>query len=200
MSSLITKYLDILNSLSIDAMIGIIYNCFSDFSFKFNCVTLEQLDDWIENYPGQKIKDTWIKQRTMKHPHMIFFFMMMDIRDNTLRDRCYKRNISNSLQRPNIRYDIVKSIRQDMAELSILEGITFLGELIGAWMLTCPRRSIRRYANRTRNWEPQFVWRQEIYPDTLAKDIPPDELELLFILDYYLLDTFELILHHNTLN
>lgn len=180
MSPLITKYLNILSALSIDSCIGVIYSCFADFSFTFNDVTLKQIDEWIENYQGQKIKDFWILQRKMKHPDMIFLFMMMDIRDNTLRGRSYQRNNTNNNLNPKKQDEIVKSIRQDMAQLSTLEGIAFLGELIGAWMLTYPGSLIRNYADKTKDWQPQLAWLRQIYPDTLGKGIPTNELELLF--------------------
>ena len=61
------------------------------------------------------------------------------------------------------------------------------------------RVAIRNHANKTKNWQPTLAWLREIYPDTLGKDILLNELELLFILDYYLYDTFDLILQHNTI-
>jgi hypothetical protein len=200
MSSLITKYLSILSALSIDTSLGVIYSCFANFSFTLNSITLEQINEWVEIYQSQKIKASWIQQRKMKHPDMIFFFIMMEIRDNTLRARSYQRNIKSNKSNFKNQEQIVKSIGQDIVQLSTFEGIAFLGELIGAWMLTCPESLIRSHANKTKNWQPQPAWLREIYPDTLGNDIPTSDLELLFILDYYLYNTFELILHHNTMN
>ena len=200
MSPIITKYLSILSALSVESSIGVIYNCFADFTFTFTDITLEQIDKLIDNYQGQIIRDAWIRQRKMKYPDMIFFFMMMDIRDKTLRNRGYARNIISNVSNYKGQDEIVRSMRQDMDQLSTLEGIAFLGELIGAWMLNCPESLIRIHANKTKNWQPPLAWLRDIYPDTLGKDIPQNELELLFILDYYLYDTFDLIIQHNTID
>ena len=200
MGSLITKYLSMLDSLNVGASIGIFYSCFADFSFTFNNITLNQIDEWIEHYPSQNIKDAWIRQRTMKHPDMIFLFMMMDIKDKTIRSRNYQRNTTSNNAILKGQDKIVKSIQQDMAQISTLKGIGFLGELIGAWMLTCPESLIRNHADKSKNWQPHPGWLQEVYPDTLGKNVPTSELELLFILDYYFYDVFELILHHNTMD
>jgi hypothetical protein len=93
--------------------------------------------------------------------------------------------------------DIVNVINQDISQLSPFDGVALISELMGAWMLTCPRELIlsgknetKDWKNETMDWKPDQGWIKSVFPDSLAKDVSADELELLYISDYYLYYAF----------
>ena len=202
MKPIVDKYLKIFNSTSINSSLWIIYSCFADLSFTFGKVPLIEIDDWIENSQNQKMKKLWAEQRNLKYPSMIFLFLMMDKKDRTLREQGYARNVIEYKAVKKLDYEeyvkIEEQLKEDVVFLPAFDSVDLLGELLGAWMLTCPEFIIRQNTDRAKNWQPTLPWLKEIYPDSLGKDIPPKELELLYILDYDVYYTFETIMCRNT--
>ena len=82
--------------------------------------------------------------------------------------------------------------------MSIFDGVIFLGNLMGAWMLSCPRIVILSDTNSMQIGQPPEIWLNSIYPNGLWKGESSDELNLLYKLDYRLYYTFEDLESHNS--
>jgi hypothetical protein len=119
---------------------------------------------------------------------------MWHFRNKTLHESLYHRQDSaeKAINRPEHTDvdDIVNVINQGLSQFSPFDGVAFLGELMGAWMLTCPRELILCGKNETKDWRPNQVWIRSVFPDSLAEDVSADELEILYISDYYLYYAF----------
>ena len=202
MKPIANKYLSIFNSVSVDSSLWILYTCFAELTFTFEKIPLVEIDTWIENNKSQHIKNLWVEQRKLKYPSMIFLDLMLDKKDRTLHERMYTRVNCEAEKVKNLSYEerveIVKLLKQDLMHLTTFDCVEFLGEEIGAWMLTCPETIVRQNIDKTKNWRPTLAWLRTTYPESLGNDIPTEELELLFILDYYVYYTFETIMSHNT--
>jgi len=93
---------------------------------------------------------------------------------------------------------ITNKINRYIDELTVFEGVEFLGRLIGVWMLSCPKDKILEISSPP-NRKPDETWLDSIFSITLGNDISNDEIELLYKLDYHIYLTFEDVEAHNTL-
>src|SRR4030095_10906439 len=142
-----------------------------------------------------------VRQREMKYPSFILYFAMWHFRDKILHEKEYSRwstekqkVLSKSFDSTN---EIINKINRDMDASTVFEGIEFLGNLIGAWMLTCPKDKVLEISSPS-NSEPNEIWLKSVFSDTLRSDTSNDELKLLYRLDYYLYLAFEDVEAHNT--
>jgi hypothetical protein len=196
------KHLGILNSIAIETSSLIFVKCVSDFSYSFDKVSREEIEVWIENFEDQTIKDHWARQKEMKYPNFIFLYIMWYFIKQIVQSRAFQRENTEqkTVEKRIFRGEgaTVAGILHDISQLSVFDGVSFLGVLIGAWMLTCPKTIILSSVDKTRDWQPNQEWLSDFFPLTLGKDIPPEEVKLLYILDYILYYSFEHIWAQNT--
>jgi hypothetical protein len=222
MNAKFNDHLKMLNVVGLEDAAGIFGKCFQ--SIHITSPTFNQLDDWVNNVKIPTITNSWVWQKEMKYPGFILYFAMLYYRDEILRQNLHQRqsSVEKAINSPESDYlkNIEILINQDLDQLSPFDGVRFLGELMGAWMLTCPREMILSdkdkiiktkirereilYRNeilkgksekRARELvdydgaldvSPNQVWIRHIYHNTLTIGISNDELELLFVADYYL--------------
>ena len=202
MKNKIAAHIKSLNSVDVGSSLLIFRNCFSFLSYSFTSLTVEQLGNWIKQLEDRSLDGMWARQKEMKHPDFILYFAMWHFRNKTLHEKEYFREVLEKLTVTGINYDrvteITNKINREIDELTAFEGVTFLGCLMGAWMLSCPEELVLNETNSTRNWQPDKSWLKSVFPDTLGKGRASDELELLYRLDYLLYYTFEDLEANNT--
>jgi hypothetical protein len=202
MSVGIEQHLGILNSIDVASSCRIFVKCVSDFSFSFDKVSIQQIEIWVENFEDQTIKDHWVRQKEMKYPSFIFLYVMWHFMKQTVRSRAFQRESieQKTMEKRAFRGDnaAAAGILDDISQTTVLEGVSFLGVLMGAWMLTCPKPMILNSVDQTRDWQPNQEWLEDFFPQTLGKDISPEEVKLIYILDYHLYYSFEHLWAQNT--
>jgi len=202
MKNTISFYIKRLNSVGVHASLLIIRNCFSFLSYSFTKVTIEQLDDWIKKLENPNLDRLWLRQKQMKYPDFILYFAIWHFRDKTLHNKKYSREILKDVKVLGTDYDkvteITNQINREIDELTAFDGVIFLGDLIGAWMLSCPQELILSETTFRENWQPNESWLKSVFPETLGKGESSEELELLYRVDCLLYYTFEDVEAHNT--
>ena len=202
METKLVNHLRSLNSINIESSLLIFRNCFSFLSFSLVNLNVEEIDNWIRHLENQTINSLWIRQKEMKYPSFILYFAIWHFRNKTLQERAFSRDAFERQTANSTKHDslnnITNEINRDLDQLSAFDSVVFLGELIGAWMLTCPKSIILDGVDKTRNWQPNQSWLKFVYPDTLGANVASGELKLLYILDYRLYYTFEDLEAHNT--
>jgi len=194
-------YLEDLNALDVNSTVLIFRNCFSFLSYSFGSMTIGQLDNWIKQLGQTNLESVWMRQKEMEYPSFILYFAMWHFRNKLLHEKEYSRwsaeeqkLLSKSFDSAN---EIIKIINRRIDELSVFEGIEFLGNLIGAWMLTCPKDKIMEISSPP-NSEPGETWIKSVFSGGFKTVTSNDELKLLYILDYYLYLAFEDVESRNT--
>lgn len=193
-------YINRLISVGVNNSLLVFRHCFSFLSYSFAKVTIEQLDNWIRQLENSKIDSLWLQQRKMKRPDFILYFAIWHFRDKTLHDKKYFRDASDILSETNYDKvtDITNQINREFDELTAFEGVAFLGNLIGAWMLSCPKKLILNETTFRENWQLNESWIKSVFPENLGKGEASEELELLYRLDTLLYYTFEDVESRNT--
>lgn len=190
-----------LNSVGIESSLVVFRNCFSFLSYSFTNLTIGQLDNWVMQLGDSNLESMWARQKEMKFPSFILYFGIWHFRDKVLHEKSYSRNLLVKQKALSINCDRVKEITDKInrfiGESTVFEGVAFLGSLIGAWMLTCPKYEILRTISPP-NSQPNEVWLKSVFSDTLGNGMSSDELELLYRLDYHLYLTFEDVEARNT--
>ena len=194
-------YLKDLNAVGVNSSVLIFRNCFSFLSYSFESLTIEQLDNWIKQLERPNLESMWARQKEMKYPSFILYFAMWHFRDKTLHEKEYSRWSTEKQKLLSKIFDstneITKKINRNIDALTVFEGIEFLGNLIGAWMLTCPKDKVSEISSPP-NSEPNETWLKSVFSDTFRIDTSNDELKLLYNLDYYLYLAFEDVEARNT--
>jgi len=190
-----------LNSLSVELSLLVFQDIFDFLAFSFDKITIDELDHWISELKDPTIDDLWLRQKEMKRPSFIIYFVMWHFRNKTLQKREYSRELFEkdltSLTNSTTANGLLDGLKQDISELSPFEGIEALGRLIGKWMLSCPKEIILNDPNLSADLQPDQGWIAHIFPGTLKNDFSIDELNLLYRLDYRLYYTFADIEAHN---
>jgi len=94
--------------------------------------------------------------------------------------------------------EITSKINQEFDRLTAFDGASFLGILIGAWMLNCPKESILKETRLMPNPQPTDSWLEWIFLGMQGIRPAIDELELIYRLDYLVYYTFEDLEARNT--
>jgi len=190
-----------LNSLSIELSLLVFQDIFDFLASYFNKITIDELDHWISELKEPTIDNLWLRQKEMKHPSFIIYFVMWHFRNKTLQERGYSRELFEkeltSSKNRTMANDLINEIKQDISELAPFEGVEALGRLIGNWMLACPKEIILDDPNLAADLQPEQGWIAYIFPGTLKNDFSIDELNLLYKLDYRLYYTFADMEAHN---
>lgn len=194
-------YLKDLNMVGVNSSVLIFRNCFGFLSHAFGSLTIAQLDNWIQQLGRPNLESRWAQQKEMKYPSFILYFAMWHFRDKILHEKEYSRwsaekqkPLSKSFDSTN---EITKKISRNIDELTVFEGVEFLGNLIGAWMLTCPKEKVSEISSPP-NSEPSETWIKSVFSGGFISDTSKDELQLLYNLDYYLYLAFEDVEARNT--
>lgn len=203
MENEILRQLEFLNSLSVNTALWVFRKSFDDFYTKVSALPLEQIENWVKDLHNQDIEQSWTHQKQMKYPHLFIYGMLEHYKFQALREKKYRRESSKAVEIPNSKNDFYKhaSIADQLikyvSSLSSGNGVAFLGELIGAWMLTCPEPIIRSENNvedvgkwqvgkETTDWDVPIPWIKWIYPGNAREMVRDKELQLLFVLDFLL--------------
>jgi len=201
MKSYIDTYLKDLLSIGTVSTFLVFRNCFSFLSYSFENPTTEKLDNWITQLENSKLTSMWARQKTMKYPGFMLYFAIWHFRDKTLQEKEYSREPFKGQQVLDKNYDkankITNKINRYIDGLTVFEGVEFLGRLMGAWMLSCPKDKVLEISSPP-NRKPDGTWLKTVFSNTLGNDISNDELELLYKLDYHLYLTFEDVEARNT--
>lgn len=116
---------------------------------------------------------------------------MWHFRDKVLQEKGYVREVIEKpiiaeIKSARVR-EIIDPLNREILKFSAFEGVEFVGSLIGAWMLSCPKVSILSATGTLLHSKSNEIWIQSVFPDTLSSD----ELELLYRLDYWLHDALK---------
>jgi hypothetical protein len=186
MKELIATYLKSLNSVSVESSLFIFRGCFLFLSSSFEELSTEQVENWIRQLKSPRLDEIWARRKGMKYPSSILYFVVWHFRDKVIQEQGYVREV---LEKPAIAdinsqrvKKIVDQLMRQIHELSAFEGVTFVGSLIGAWMLSCPKASVLSAISSLPNSKRNEIWIKSVFPDTLSSD----ELKLLYRLDYWL--------------
>ena len=208
MDNPIHKRLESLNSLSVNTALWAFRKSFDDFYSRASKLPLEQIDNWVKRLHNQDIEQSWARQKQLKYPHLFIYGMLWHYKFKTLREKKYQRESSEGVEIPSSKNDfhkhvaVVEKITKYVETLSFDEGVAFLGELIGAWMLTCPEAVIRSDNNveevgkwqvgkETTDWEVPIPWIKWIDSNNAKERVRDKETQRLFVLDFLLHFTFD---------
>ena len=198
----ISHYLESLNSISVNSSVGVFRRCFDYLSDSFSNLGVEELDVWIKKLSNSALENLWAQQKVLKYPSLILYHVMWDFRNQALRKKEFIRETSKTqLVRNNGGRrisEITDKINLHVDELSVFDGVVFLGELISAWMLTCPKSIVVEGVNTLLDRQPSPIWLRSILGDSFEALFSNEELVLLFILDYRLYYAFEDLEARNT--
>jgi hypothetical protein len=189
MKTKIASYNKKLNSVSVEAALFIFRICFDFLASSLDELSAEQVEVWINQLNSSELEKIWIRQKGMKSPSSILYFVVWHFRDRVLQEQEYAREVveksriaeSNS---PKV-FEIIDPLQRELDKFSTFEGVEFVGSLIGTWMLSCPKVSILKGAGVLLPSRPKEVWIQSTFPNTLSSE----ELVLLHRLDYWLHET-----------
>jgi hypothetical protein len=187
MKTKIDSYVKKLNLVSVEAALFIFRCCFDFLAYSFDDLSAEQVEAWIKQLNNSELENIWIRHKGMKSPSSILYFVVWHFRDSVLREKEYvrevieKQRIVHQVNSAKVS-EIVDPISREINEFSAFEGTEFVGSLIGAWMLSCPKVSIQSAADKLVQSISKEGWIQSVFPDTLSRE----ELELLYRVDYWL--------------
>lgn len=191
MKTKIASYLKKLNLVGVESSLFIFSCCFGFLSSSFEELSAEQVEAWIKQLKSADLDKIWIRRKGMKSHSSVLYFVVWHFRDRVLQEKEYVREV---VERPMIAgitsakvRDIIDPLTREIHKFSAYEGIEFLGCLIGAWMLSCPKMSIVSATSLLPQLKPKEIWARSVFPDTLSSE----ELILLYRLDYWLDDTLK---------
>jgi hypothetical protein len=189
MKTKIASYNKKLNLVSVEAALFIFRICFDFLASSLDELSAEQVEVWIKQLNSSELEKIWIRQKGMKSPSSILYFVVWHFRDRVLQEQEYSREVveKSRIAEPNSArvFEIIDPLQRELVKFSTFEGVEFVGGLIGAWMLSCPKVSILNGAGLLLPSRPKEVWIQSTFPDTLSNE----ELVLLHRLDYWLHET-----------
>jgi len=127
---------------------------------------------------------------------------MWDFRNKALRKKEFIRETSETqfIRDKSSRRisEVADKINLHVDKLSVFDGVIFLGELISAWMLTCPKIIVIDGVNTLLDWQPGQNWLRSVLGESFESRFSNEELEFLYILDYRLYYAFEDLEARNT--
>jgi hypothetical protein len=186
MKTKIDSYLKKLNTVGVESSLFIFRCCFEFLSLSFEELSAEQTESWIKQLNSSELDEIWIRQKGMKSPNSILYFAVWHFRDRVIQEKEYLRGVIEKPMIAEIKFakvhQIIDPLNREIYKFSALEGVEFVGSLIGAWMLSCPKVSILSATSTLLHAKPNEIWIQSVFPDTLSSD----ELVLLHRLDYWL--------------
>jgi hypothetical protein len=187
----IASYLKKINLLDVESSLFIFRCCFEFLSLSFKEFSAEQIESWIKQLNSSELDEIWIRQKGMKSPHSILYFVVWHFRDKVIQEKEYVREV---LEKPMIAQiksakvqEILDPLNQEIFKFSASEGVEFVGSLIGAWMLSYPKASILKGGGVLLPSRPKDVWMQSAFPNTLSSE----ELILLHRLEFWLHETLK---------
>jgi len=201
--------LEALNSLSVNSALWALRTAFNSFFSKASQLPLESIDSWVTSLDNHSIEARWNFQKQMKRPHLFLYAMFGYFKLRTLREDTYRRMGSKRTTTQERKDDfdrhlpIANLISQLVLPLPFYEGVAILGQLAGAWMMTCPESTIRSEhsiehvgkwltGHETTEWNVPSAWFEMYDPENdLRSKFPATELKLLYTLDFWLNLAFE---------
>lgn len=202
---IIREHLKTINSLSPNTALWVFIKAFGDFYGKASKLPLEQIDHWVKEFKDPKIQQDWSRQRRRKYPHIFIYWMLWHYKFQTMQEKKYQRDNSTGVRIPKSDWHKYTSTAQQITKyvssLSFAEGVAFLGELIGAWVLTCPevivrsdnyveRIGERRTGKKGTDWEVPVEWIKWSYAGDAREKVSDKETQLMYVLDFLLYFAF----------
>ena len=189
MKTKIASYNKKLNLVSVEAALFIFSICFDFLASSLDELSAQQVEVWIKQLNSSELEKIWIRQKGMKSPSSILYFAVWHFRDRVLQEQEYAREVVEKSKIAEVNsasvFEIIDPLQRELVKFSTFEGVEFVGSLIGAWMLSCPKVSILKGAGLLLPSRPKDVWIQSTFPDTVSSE----ELVLLHRLDYWLHET-----------
>ena len=185
----VDSYVKRLNLVSVEAALFIFRICFDFLASSFDELSAEQVEVWIKQLNSLELEKTWTRQKGMKSPSSILYYVVWHFRDRVLREQEYVRDVGETSKIADVNsakvFEIIDPLQRELIKFSTFGAVEFVGKVIGAWMLSCPKVSILKGAGELLPSRPKEVWIQATFPDTLSGE----ELVLLHRLDYWLHET-----------
>lgn len=199
MKAKIAHHLASLNSFNVESALSIFKDTFDHLSFSFDKPTSDELNKYAKEIDKPTLTTLWLRQKEMKHPGFILYFVMWHFRDKTLNEKGYSRDVSKKgvLSKSGNSKVVIDEINRDLDRLHPLDGAEFLGTLIGNWMLVCPKEIVLDDSDSSGDRQPSQAWIAYVFPTTLGNNMAHDELKLLYSLDHRLYYMFADMEAHN---
>jgi hypothetical protein len=208
MKNQILQQLKTINSLSVNTALWVFRKSFDHYYQGVSKLPLEEIDRWVRHLNSQDIEKDWLQQRQRKYPHLFIYGMLGYYKYKTLREKKHQREHLKSIFIPNSKMDfykheaVVRQITKHVPSLPFDEGVSFLGELMGTWMITCPEVIVRSENNvrkigewaagkKTEDWEVPTAWLKLINSGDDGGKVNDKEIQLLYVLDFLLHFSFD---------
>ena len=191
MKSKVDSYVKKLSLASVEAALSIFRICFDFLASSFDELSGEQVGNWIKQLNSSELDKRWMRQKGLKSPNSILYFAVWHFRDKVLQESGYVREVIEKRRIAEVNsarvFEIIDPLYRELDKFSALEGVEFVGSLIGAWMLSCPKVSIVSATGTLTHLKPKEIWARSVFPDTFSSD----ELIFLSRLDHWLDDTLK---------
>jgi hypothetical protein len=208
MKNQILQQLKTINSLSVNTALWVFRRSFDNYYQSVSKLKLEVIDNWVKSLNSPDIEKDWLQQKQRKYPLLFIYGMLEHYKYKTLQEKNYQRENLKSIFIPNSKIDfykhtsVVKQVTKHVLSLPFDEGISFLGELIGTWMITCPEVIVRsennvkkigewRVGKETADWEVPIDWIKLINSNDESGKVNDKEFQLLYVLDFLLHFSFD---------
>ena len=93
MKTKIASYLKRLNLVSVEAALFIFRSCFDFLAFSFEEISAEQVEVWIKQLNSSELEKIWMRQKGIKSPGSILYFVVWHFRDRVLQEQEYVREV-----------------------------------------------------------------------------------------------------------
>ena len=191
MKTKVDSYVKRLNLVSVEAALFIFRSCLGFLAFSFEELSIEQVEKWIKKLNSSGLEKIWIHQKGMKSPSSILYFVVWHFRDRVLQDQEYVREVVEKQKIAEVNsariFEIIDPLNREIDKFSAFEGVEFVGSIIGAWMLSCPKVSIVNATITLPHSKRNEIWVRSVFPNTLSSV----KLILLYRLDYWLDDALK---------
>ena len=208
MHARISDHLNLIQSLSVETTLGVIHDLFTIYlSHCEQYVSVDDINQWVEESNEAKLRQSWALQKELKRPHLFLLSIFDAVKWATIRKDMYRREIlfdRNLPYTPPISYmefPATQMIGKYLLSLPFGQAISHLGELAGAWVLTCPEDYIKSaplYIQREFKGPIPNEWIQAVYGIDSSTRIVPKDVHTIFALDYGLHAVFDDYYSSNT--
>src|SRR5687768_1694085 len=129
MKTKIASYLKRLNSVGVESSLFIFRCCFEFLSLSFEEFSVEQVKIWIKQLKSSELDEIWIRQKGMKSPSSILYFVVWHFRDKGLQEKGYVREVIEEPMIAEIKSakvrEIIDPLNREIHKFSAFEGVEF---------------------------------------------------------------------------
>lgn len=194
MHARISDHIKLIQSLSVENALGVIHTLFSIYlSHCQQHVSVNDINQWVEESNEAKLRQSWGLQKELKRPHLFLLSIFNEAKWATIRNGAYRREILFDRNLPYttpivyMEFPATQMIGKYLLSLPFDQAISHLGELAGAWVLTCPEDYIKSappYVQIAFKGSILNEWIQAVYGIDPSTGIVPKDVRTIFALDY----------------